>query len=188
MSRIGKKVIPLPAGVKISNNGTLLTIEGPKGKLNHDINNIFEYKVEGNIFSLISRLNVEKDKKAKALYGMERAIINNKVNGVVGGFTKVLILKGVGYRAQMQGTKINLAMGFSHPVIFEIPAGIKAEVLENQTKIVITGIDKQLVGAVAAKIKVIRPPEPYKGKGIMYEGEKIRRKAGKSAAGAKGGK
>lgn len=186
MSRIGKQPVAIPSGVKVTNSGSLLKIEGPKGKAEHVINNKFEYKVENNEVVVVPRTNVEKDKASKAQFGTERAVIANKVKGVADGYVKVLLLKGVGYRAQMQGTKITMAMGFSHPVVFEIPAGVKAEVTENQTKITVTGTDKQLVGETAAKLRKVKPPEPYQGKGIMYEDERVRRKAGKSAAGAKG--
>ncbi|MBN2753322.1 MAG: 50S ribosomal protein L6 [Candidatus Goldbacteria bacterium] len=186
MSRIGKQPVQIPSGVKVSNDGKLLKIEGSKGKAEHVINNKFDYKIENNEINVVPRVNVEKDKAANSQFGTERAVIANKVKGVNEGYVKTLLLKGVGYRAQMQGTKITMAMGFSHPVVFEIPAGVKAEVTENQTKITVTGIDKQLVGETAAKLRKVKPPEPYQGKGIMYDDEHVIRKAGKSAAGAKG--
>ena len=184
MSRIGKQPVVIPDKVKVTKEGTDLKIEGAKGKTLHKMDPGFEYKMEGNTVTVIPKAGVEANNKWKALFGMERAVINNKVLGVMEGYTKVLVLKGVGYRASLAGTTLNFTLGFSHPSEYKLPAGITA-VVDNQTKITITGIDKQLVGKVAAEIKQLKEPEPYQGKGIMYENEKIRRKAGKSAAGAK---
>ncbi len=185
MSRIGKQPVIIPAGVKVSVSGDVLKIEGKAGKIDHPMVNHFDYKIEGNAVKITPKEGVSlKDKLIKAKYGTDRAILNNEMKGAVEGFTKVLVLVGVGYRAQLQGKKLNFTLGFSHPVSYELPEGIKADV-KDQTRITITGINKQLVGQVAATIKKIKPPEPYQGKGVMYEGERIRRKAGKSAAGAK---
>ena len=186
MSRIGKQPVKLPEKVKVAKADNVLKIEGPKGKIEHSTMDEFDYKVEGDTVVVVPKGKLEKNKRLKSLYGMERALINSKVAGVSEGFSKTLILKGVGYRVAVQGKKLNFTLGFSHPVSFELPDGIKAAV-DAQTKLTLTGVDKQEVGQIAAKIKMLRPPEPYKGKGIMYEGERIRRKAGKSAAGAKGG-
>ncbi|MFP4465746.1 MAG: 50S ribosomal protein L6 [Candidatus Goldiibacteriota bacterium] len=185
MSRIGKQPVKLPDGIKASIESGILKIEGPKGKMEHSLNSEFEYKSENGAIVVAPKGSIEKDRRLKALFGLERALINNKVTGVAEGFKKILILKGVGYRAQVQGKKITLTLGFSHPVVFDVPENVNAS-LEGQTKLILESIDRQLVGETAAKIKRLRPPEPYKGKGIMYEGERIRRKAGKSAAGAKG--
>lgn len=184
MSRIGKKPVVIPDNVKVIKEGNVLKIEGVKGKTQHNMDAGFEYKIEGNTLTVIPKPGVEANNKWKALFGMERAVINNKVLGVVEGYTKVLVLKGVGYRATLAGTVLNFTLGYSHPSEYKLPPGITA-VVDNQTKITITGIDKHMVGKVAAEIKRLKPPEPYQGKGVMYENEKIRRKAGKSAAGAK---
>lgn len=184
MSRIGKKPVVIPDKVKVTKEGNAINIEGAKGKAQHNMNPGFEYKIEGNTLTVVPRPGVEANKKWNALFGMERAIINNKVIGVLEGYSKVLVLKGVGYRATLAGTTLNFTLGFSHPSEYKLPAGITA-LVENQTRITISGIDKHMVGKVAAEIKRLKPPEPYQGKGVMYENEKIRRKAGKSAAGAK---
>lgn len=185
MSRIGKKPVVIPDKVKVIKDGLVLKIEGAKGKAQHTMDSGFEYKIEGNTLTVIPKPGVESNNKWKALFGMERAVINNKVIGVTEGYVKVLVLKGVGYRATLTNPSLlNFTLGFSHPSEYKLPAGITA-VVDNQTKITITGIDKHMVGKVAAEIKMLKPPEPYQGKGVMYENERIRRKAGKSAAGAK---
>ena len=184
MSRIGKKPVVIPDKVKVTKEGNAIKIEGVKGKAQHNMDPGFEYKIEGNTITVIPRPGVEANNKWNAMFGMERAIINNKVIGVLEGYSKVLVLKGVGYRATLAGTTLNFTLGFSHPSEYKLPAGITA-LVENQTRITISGIDKHMVGKVAAEIKRLKPPEPYQGKGVMYENEKIRRKAGKSAAGAK---
>ncbi len=182
MSRIGKQPIKVPEKVKAEKNGKVIRLEGPVGKLEHKCVKGFGYIIEESEITVAPKVKLEKNKKYKSLYGMERALINSKVEGVASGFSKVLVLKGVGYRAQAQGNKLNFTLGFSHPIPFELPVGVTAKV-DSQTKITLSGADKQAVGEAAAKIKALRPPEPYKGKGIMYENERIRRKAGKSAAG-----
>jgi len=181
MSRIGKKIIQVPDKVKVTKETDKIKIEGPAGKLEHNINAAFDYKIENNTISITSKEDFTRDKGLKAFYGMERAILNNKINGVKEAYVKTLLLSGIGYRTQLAGDTLNFTLGFSHPVKFKVPAGIKA-VVEGQTKIVISGPDKGLVGLTASKIKMLKKPEPYGGKGIMYEGERIRRKAGKSAA------
>ncbi len=184
MSRIGKKPVAIPEKVKVAVAGAVINIEGPKGKAQHAVSQYFDYKVENNTLTVIPKAGLEDLKNGQALFGMERATINNKVFGVTEGYVKTLILKGVGYRANLAGRTLNFTLGFSHPLDYTLPDGITA-VVDNQTKITITGTDKHVVGQVAAEIKQLKLPEPYQGKGVMYEGEKIRRKAGKSAAGAK---
>jgi large subunit ribosomal protein L6 len=182
MSRIGKQPIKIPDGVKVNNDGKVIKIEGSKGKTEHIVDSNFEYKNENSEITVLPLVSLEKNKALKSAYGMQRSILEGKITGVAVGYAKALILKGVGYRTTLAGNKLNLTLGFSHPVVFDLPEGIKATV-DGQTKLVLESIDKQLVGETAAKIRSLRPPEPYKGKGIMYEGERIRRKAGKSAAG-----
>ena len=177
MSRIGLKPIEIPDGVEIKLDGNLVTVKGPKGELSRTTHNDMKVVMEDNV------LTVERpsdNKQHRALHGTTRSIINNMVVGVHQGFTKNLELVGVGYRAQKQGEKVVLNTGYSHPVEVEPIKGIDIEVPKN-TRMIIKGIDKELVGAVASKIRAIRPPEPYKGKGIRYEGEFVRRKEGKTA-------
>ncbi|UOY91493.1 50S ribosomal protein L6 [Ectobacillus sp. JY-23] len=178
MSRIGKKILEIPAGVTItvSENNTV-TVKGPKGELSRTFNAAIAVKIEDNI------LTVERpsdQKEHRALHGTTRALIGNMVEGVTNGFQRNLELIGVGYRAQKQGNKLVLNVGYSHPVEITPEAGIEIEVPAN-TKIVVKGIDKQRVGELAANIRAVRAPEPYKGKGIRYEGENVRRKEGKTA-------
>lgn len=174
MSRIGYKIIEVPAGVTITKNGDDVTVKGPKGELTRhfDPKITFEEK-DGQI-------QFERSSESdKALHGTMRANLNNMVEGVTEGFKKSLTLVGVGYRAQLQGKKLTLNVGYSHPVEFETPEGIQIEVPSN-TEITISGIDKQAVGELAAVIRDVRPPEPYKGKGIRYTDEQVRRKEGKT--------
>jgi large subunit ribosomal protein L6 len=178
MSRIGKKPVVFPKSVKISESAGIVKVEGPKGtlssKLPEGINMILS---EGNL--VIERKSDER--LARSYHGLARTLISNMVTGVSTGFTKNLEISGVGYRAEIDGSKLKLALGFSSPVQYVIPQGIDVKV-EKQTGIIVSGIDKQLVGKVAAEIRSLKKPEPYKGKGIKYAGEHIRRKAGKSAA------
>ncbi len=185
MSRIGRKPVPILKGVKVEQKGGTIKVSGPKGELSAVVPpSITVEVVEGEV--LVKRSSEAKPQKA--LHGTWRALINNMVKGVTDGFQRRLEIVGVGYKAEPKGKKIQLALGYSHPILFAPPAGIKIEV-PAPTNIVISGIDKQLVGQVAAKLRSFRPPEPYKGKGVKYEGEYIRRKAGKAAAaaGAKAG-
>ena len=178
MSRIGNKVINVPAGVTVTvadNNN--VTVKGPKGELNFKFNNELEISVSATEVA-VKRPNDTKE--MKALHGTTRALLNNMVKGVSEGFTKQLEINGVGYRAALQGNKLVLSAGYSHNVEMEVPAGLKVELPKN-TNIIISGIDKQLVGQFAAEIREIRKPEPYKGKGIKYDYETIRRKEGKTA-------
>ena len=182
MSRIGKLPITVPTSVTVTIESNLVTVKGPKGELARQINKDMILKLED------SHLTVERpsdDKEHRAMHGLSRTLINNMVIGVTDGFTKTLEINGVGYRAAKQGENINFTLGFSHPVVKEPPAGITFEV-PAPNKIIVKGANKETVGAVAADIRTLRPPEPYKGKGIRYEGEVVRRKAGK--AGAKGKK
>jgi len=183
MSRIGRAPITIPAGVTVKvGEDNLVSVKGPKGELSRKINQDMKVTVDGNT------LTVERpsdDKTHRSLHGLSRTLINNMVVGVTEGFSKNLEINGVGYRAQKQGKNLNLSLGFSHPVIVEPPAGITFDV-PAANAITVSGIDKELVGAMAAKIRSFREPEPYKGKGIKYAGEHIRRKEGK--AGAKGKK
>ncbi|MCQ2378680.1 MAG: 50S ribosomal protein L6 [Victivallaceae bacterium] len=175
MSRIGKKPIDIPAGVKIAVEGNVVTVEG-KGKLSFTLPQHVAVAVEGNQI-LVSQ--TDEAREASAMHGLARSIINNMVIGVTDGFKKVLAIVGVGYKASLSGQKLTLSLGFSHQIVYELPATIKAEVTpENQ--ITISGCDKQLVGEVAAEIRRFRPPEPYKGKGIRYVNERIVLKEGKS--------
>ena len=178
MSRIGKKPISLPAGVKVTVDGNTVTVQGPKGTLVQTLPEEITLTQEDNQV-LVQRAN--DGKQQRAFHGLSRALIANMVEGVTNGFEKKLELVGVGYRAQMQGKKLVISIGFSHPVEVDAPEGIEFEV-PAPTRITIKGIDKQLVGNTAAHIRAIRKPEPYKGKGIKYENEYIRRKAGKAGA------
>ena len=178
MSRIGNKAILVPAGVTISvAEGNLVTVKGPKGELSFQFNSELEINVSSTE-CVVKRPNDSKE--MKTIHGTTRALLNNMVIGVSNGFKKTLEINGVGYRAAMQGTKLVVSAGYSHNVEMQVPAGLKVELPKNTT-IVISGIDKQLVGQFAAEVRDIRKPEPYKGKGIKYDDEHIRRKEGKTA-------
>lgn len=182
MSRIGRMPIPVPAGVTVKIDGSFVSVKGPKGELSRELPKDMKIEqADGNI--VVSRPS--DDKIHRSLHGLTRTLVANMVTGVTQGFTKNLEIAGVGYRAAKAGTKLNLTLGFSHPVEVEPPKGITIDV-PAPNKIVISGIDKEAVGALAAQIRSIREPEPYKGKGVKYEGEVIRRKIGK--AGGKGKK
>ena len=176
MSRIGNKVIVLPAGVEISNKDNVVTVKGPKGELTREFSKDIEIRVEGTEVTL-HRPNDSKE--MKTIHGTTRALLNNMVVGVSEGFKKELEMRGVGYRAQLQGSKLVLAVGKSHPDEIEAPAGITFEV-PDATHINVSGSDKEVVGQTAAYIRSRRSPEPYKGKGIRYVGEFVRRKEGKT--------
>lgn len=176
MSRIGRLPITIPAGVDIKLEGTHVQVKGPKGALAHTFPASVKISIEG------SEVVIERDSdlpRARAMHGMTRAVLNNMVMGVSAGFQKLLQIEGVGYRAEMDGKNLVLFVGYSQPKPVEPPEGISFEV-ENRVRIAVKGYDKQLVGQVAANIRKIRPPEPYKGKGIRYSTEVVRRKAGKS--------
>ena len=180
MSRVGRMPIEIPADVTVSQNENTLTVKGAKGELTRTFHPDINIAVEEN---LITVTRPSDGKEHRSLHGLTRALVANMVTGVHEGFTKTLEINGVGYRAAKQGNKLALTLGFSHPVEMEAPAGITIDV-PAPNKIVVSGADKEVVGAVAADIRKWRKPEPYKGKGIRYEGEVVRRKAGK--AGAKG--
>ncbi len=176
MSRIGKLPVQIPDGVEVKLEGNLVIAKGPMGTEQVQVRDEIEVKIEGKEIILTRKVD---DRKSRSLHGLSRTLVNNAVIGVKEGFTKKLEIQGVGYRAQMQGNAINLQLGYSHPVIIEPPQGIKIAV-EANTKISVTGSNKQMVGDVAAQIRSKRPPEVYKGKGVRYEGEYVRRKAGKA--------
>ena len=177
MSRIGKQAVDIPGGVKVNiGNDGAVAVEGPKGKLIWQLPREIKASVADNRVSIVRGAET---RSVKALHGLSRSLVNNMIQGVSAGFTKDLIIEGVGFKANVQGSVLNLALGFSHPVLFPIPDGIKITVAEN-TKISISGIDKKVVGQVAADIRRYYPPEPYKGKGVRYAGEIIRRKEGKT--------
>ena len=176
MSRIGNKVIVLPAGVELTNNDNVVTVKGPKGELTREFSKDIEIRVEGTEVTL-HRPNDSKE--MKTIHGTTRALLNNMVVGVSEGFKKELEMRGVGYRAQLQGSKLVLAVGKSHPDEVEAQEGITFE-LPNPTTIIVSGISKEVVGQTAAYVRSLRSPEPYKGKGIRYVGEFVRRKEGKT--------
>ena len=183
MSRIGRAPVPIPSTVKVAQQGSRFNFEGPKGKMAVTLPTELSGSVKDGKL-LIERSNDEKH--VKSLHGLYRALTANVVKGITDGFSKELEVVGVGYRAAVQGKNLVLTVGFSHPVLIPVPIGITIET-PKPTIVVIKGFDKQLVGQVAANIRRVAPPEPYKGKGIKYAGEVIRRKAGKAATGAKGG-
>lgn len=177
MSRIGKQPITVPGGVEIRIQGDSVTVKGPRGELVSPLFNGITAVQEGDSLSLqCADLN---NKAMKSKYGLARALLANVVTGVTKGFERVLELRGVGYRAQVQGKSLNLALGFSHPVVYAIPEGVEASV--EQSRITLSGIDKQKVGQTAAEIRAFRPPEPYKGKGVRYADERVKMKEGKKA-------
>lgn len=176
MSRIGKLPIPIPKGVKITVGKSDVAVEGPKGKLQQDIQPEIIVKIEDELV-IVSRKN--DSKRARALHGLYRKLISNMTIGVTEGFSKTLIINGVGYRVEDQGKSLLFNLGFSNPVEFPLEEGLTAT-LEGNSKLTLSGIDKQQVGQACAEIRSIRPPEPYKGKGVRYEGEYVRRKIGKA--------
>ncbi|MDY3983248.1 MAG: 50S ribosomal protein L6 [Veillonellaceae bacterium] len=180
MSRVGRMPIEIPAGVTVTYDNHHMTVKGPNGELSRSLHPEINIAVEGNVIT-VSRPS--DDKNHRSLHGLTRALIANMVKGVTEGFSKTLEINGVGYRAAKKGEKLVLTLGFSHPVEMDAPEGIKIDV-PAANQIVVSGADKEVVGAVAANIRKWRQPEPYKGKGIRYQGEFVRRKAGK--AGAKG--
>jgi large subunit ribosomal protein L6 len=175
MSRIAKAPVTLPAGVEVKITDALITVKGKQGTLDLDLHSSVEIKQEENVLTFAPK---NSEKQANALAGTFRSLVNNMVTGVSVGFEKKLILQGVGYRAKASGNTLNLSLGFSHPVDYELPEGVTCET-PSQTEIVIKGSDKQKVGQVAAEIRGYRPPEPYKGKGVRYADENVRRKEAK---------
>jgi len=178
VSRVGKKPIEIPSGVDVQVQDHWITVKGPKGTLEQAIHPAIEVQVSDRKV-IVSRQSNQK--AHRALHGLVRSLIANMIHGVVSGYEKRLEIVGVGYKAEVRANRLNLTLGYSHSILFVPPEGIHL-IAETPTAIVVRGIDKQLVGQVAAKIRSFKPPEPYKGKGIKYEGEYIRRKAGKAAA------
>jgi large subunit ribosomal protein L6 len=178
MSRIGKKPLPVPQGVTVKVDGSRVSVKGPKGELSRTLHEELKVKLENNQL-LVERPSDEA--KHKALHGLSRTLLRNMIEGVTQGFAKTLEIQGVGYKAEVRPPGIRLTVGFSHPVDFPAPSGIKLTV-DNNVIVKVEGPDKELVGQVASEIRKVRPPEPYKGKGIRYQGEQVRRKAGKTGA------
>ena len=178
MSRIGKKPVTLPKGVTLDLQGQVVAVKGPKGELRRTLHPEMQLSLADGNFTVA---RPSEDKKHKALHGLTRTLVQNMVDGVAKGFNKTLEIQGVGYKAEAKPYGVNLIVGFSHPVKYEAPKGIKISV-ENNTTVKIEGADKEAVGQVAAELRAVRPPEPYKGKGIRYQGEQVRRKAGKTGA------
>jgi len=178
VSRIGRKPVTVASGVTVRLDDRSVKVKGPRGELAATVHPNIAVDIKGDSVELKRSSDRKED---KALHGLWRALIQNMVLGVSQGFTRKLEMVGVGYRAEMKGKTLQLLLGYSHPILFQAPDGVKIET-PTQTSIVISGIDKEIVGMVAAKIRSFRPPEPYKGKGVKYEGEHIRRKAGKAAA------
>lgn len=180
MSRIGKLPIEIPSGVEVKFANGILTVKGPKGELTQTIDPLVKLEIADNQITVVPQAET---KEARSFHGLYRSLTANMVEGVTKGYQKRLEINGVGYRAQVQGKKIVLNLGFSHPIEYQVPEGITAEIdKEKNNVIIISGIDKQQVGQTAAEIRAFRKPEPYKGKGVKYEDEYIRRKAGKAAA------
>lgn len=177
MSRIGKKPINIPTGVTVNLNGRDLTVKGPKGELKQNIHPRVTLEIQDNVINL--KIANENNKSERALWGLFGSLVNNMVIGVTKGFEKKLLINGIGYKANLAANKLNLSIGYSHDVVFEVPSDVTVAVEKNQ--ITVSGIDKQRVGEVAAQIRKFKKPEPYKGKGIQYIDEKIRRKVGKAA-------
>lgn len=178
MSRIGKQPIPVPAGVKVDLKGQLITVTGAKGTLKREIIPDIDVQIEDNVIQVKNRV---ENTKVNAFRGLTRSLINNMIIGVAEGFKKVLIIEGVGYKANVSGSTLTLNVGYSNPVNFQLPKEVSASV-EGNTKIVVECIDKELLGLIASRIRQVRKPEPYKGKGIRYEDEHIVRKVGKSGS------
>jgi len=179
MSRIGRMPVTLPDGVKVQVRDGGVRVEGPKGTLTRTLDAAVSVTVEGKTLSVKRQ---DDSNRSRGLHGLSRRLIANMVDGVSKGFTRTLEITGVGYRAEVRGNVIWLTLGYSHPIAFQLPAGISAKV-DKQVSIALEGADRELVGQVAAQIRELRPPEPYKGKGVRYGNETIRRKAGKAAAG-----
>ena len=178
MSRIGKEPIPIPDGAKVSLADGVVTAEGPKGKVSHNVIDGLAVTIEDGVVTITRR---DDSNAQRARHGLMRVLVANAVQGATEGFTRELEINGVGYRAEVKGSEVHFALGYSHPVIYQVPEGVEIEVDKNN-KVTVRGADKQQVGQVAAEIRALRKPEPYKGKGIKYADEVIRRKAGKAGA------
>jgi large subunit ribosomal protein L6 len=183
MSRIGKLPVVLDKGVKLQTSGRLVKLEGPKGKAELELPSGFTLEQSD---STVALKRPGDSNRERALHGLTRKLLANMAQGVSRGFTRVLEINGVGYRAELRGTNLHMTLGYSHPIVFQLPPGISARV-ERQVLLTLEGSDKQLLGMVAAQLRALRPPEPYKGKGVKYAEETIKRKAGKAAAGSSGG-
>jgi len=181
MSRVGRMPIPVPDGVKVRHEGRVVCVEGPKGKARYELPARVDYKVENGVMTVV-REGEGRDERSR--HGLVRKLLANMVEGVHQGFSRTLEIVGVGYRADVRGKHVHLSLGYSHPIVYQLPETVEAKV-DKQTVLTISSSDRQLLGEVCAQIRALRPPEPYKGKGIKYANEKIRRKAGK-AAGAGG--
>jgi large subunit ribosomal protein L6 len=179
MSRIGKLPVKIPEKVKVAVAGSILKIEGPKGKMSFAFNSIMKIEVGAGEVKV---LRPDDSRLARGLHGLTRTLVRNALDGVSKGYERVLEINGVGFKAEVKGKEIHFALGFSHPVVFKLPDGITAEVDPKQTRITVRGVDKHLLGLTAAKIRGLREPEPYKGKGIRYANEIVRRKEGKTGA------
>jgi len=181
MSKIGKLPVKIPSGVKVELKDSDINVTGPKGSLSRTLHKEINVAVENDSI-VVTRPS--DNRLHRSLHGLTRALIQNMVTGVTEGYTRTLIMVGIGYRAEMTGKLLTMYLGYSHPIVFRPPDGVNIEVRPKESKVIVTGIDKELVGSAAAQIRSFRPPEPYKGKGVKYEDEQIRRKAGKAAAGA----
>jgi len=179
MSRVGKQPVKIPEKVKVTVAGHLVKVEGPKGKMSFPFNPVVKVEVAG---AEVKVTRPDESRLAKGLHGLTRTMMRNAIDGVTKGYERVLEISGVGFKAEGKGKEINFTLGFSHPVVFKLPEGVTAEVDAKQTRVVIRGVDKHLLGLTAAKIRALRPPEPYKGKGIKYAEEIVRRKEGKTGA------
>lgn len=177
MSRVGKQQIKIPSGVEVKQDGQIITVKGPKGLLHQELHPVISVEIKGDIVSV--KVANEDNKQQRALWGLFASLLENMISGVTVGFSKQLEINGVGFKAMSSGKKLTLHVGFSHPVEYNVPEGIDIKTEGNV--ITISGIDKQLVGEVSAQIRKIKKPEPYKGKGIKYVGEEIKKKAGKAA-------
>ncbi len=179
MSRVGKLPVKIPEKVKVSVDGAVVKVEGPKGKMSFPFNSRVAVAVEKGEVKVT---RPDETFESKSLHGLTRTLVKNAVEGVVKGYERILEISGVGFKAEVKGKNVHFTLGFSHPVVFPLPEGISAEVDAKQTKITVKGVDKHLLGLTAAKIRALRPPEPYKGKGIKYAEEHVRRKEGKTGA------
>lgn len=179
MSRVGNNPVKIPEKVKVSVDGNLVKVEGPKGKMTFPYNPRVAVAVDKGEVKVT---RPDESRLAKGLHGLTRTLVKNAVDGVLKGYERVLEISGVGFKAEVKGKDVHFALGFSHPVVFKLPEGITAEVDAKQTRLTVRGVDKHLLGLTVAKIRDLRPPEPYKGKGIKYAEEKVRRKEGKTGA------
>jgi large subunit ribosomal protein L6 len=179
MSRVGKLPVKVPEKVKVSVDGLLVKVEGPKGKMSFPVNPLVKVAVDKGEVKVA---RPDDSRVAKGLHGLTRTLVKNAIEGVTKGYERNLEISGVGFKAELKGKELHFTLGFSHPVVFKLPDGVTAEVDAKQTKLAVRGVDKHLLGLTAAKIRALRPPEPYKGKGIKYAEETIRRKEGKTGA------